>query len=308
MQAQRPLYRGVFPVTWPTKNAPDRCSTIGCVSVVIAAIPCAAGIYIKVGGEGGIRSVAAWPYLIVRSRQLRLSRLGLRTCPRHVRLTARSNPTIRLSGVLANGGEGGIRSVAAWPYLIVRSRQLRLSRLGLRTCPRHVRLTARSNPTIRLSGVLANGGEGGIRSVAAWPYLIVRSRQLRLSRLGLRTCPRHVRLTARSNPTIRLSGVLANGGEGGIRTHVGLHPNGFQDRPVVTASVPLHKIGQTSPPAESAPLSYHMRESGIKPWDRLPPARPCTDAALPARRSSRLPAGNFPKSRRMYVLQQDPTR
>ena len=31
------------------------------------------------------------------------------------------------------------------------------------------------------------------------------------------------------------------GGEGGIRTHVGLHPNGFQDRPVVTASVPLHE-------------------------------------------------------------------
>lgn len=30
-----------------------------------------------------------------------------------------------------------------------------------------------------------------------------------------------------------------NGREGGIRTHVGLHPNGFQDRPVVTASVPL---------------------------------------------------------------------
>ena len=29
------------------------------------------------------------------------------------------------------------------------------------------------------------------------------------------------------------------GGEGGIRTHVGLHPNGFQDRPVMTASVPL---------------------------------------------------------------------
>ena len=31
------------------------------------------------------------------------------------------------------------------------------------------------------------------------------------------------------------------GGEGGIRTHAGLHPNGFQDRPVMTASVPLHK-------------------------------------------------------------------
>lgn len=32
---------------------------------------------------------------------------------------------------------------------------------------------------------------------------------------------------------------LSYGGEGGIRTHVGLHPNGFQDRPVMTTSVPL---------------------------------------------------------------------
>jgi hypothetical protein len=32
------------------------------------------------------------------------------------------------------------------------------------------------------------------------------------------------------------------GGEDGIRTHVGLHPNGFQDRPVMTASVPLQCI------------------------------------------------------------------
>ena len=29
------------------------------------------------------------------------------------------------------------------------------------------------------------------------------------------------------------------GGEEGIRTLVGLRPNGFQDRPVMTASVPL---------------------------------------------------------------------
>ena len=29
-------------------------------------------------------------------------------------------------------------------------------------------------------------------------------------------------------------------GEGGIRTHAGLHPNGFQDRLVMTASIPLH--------------------------------------------------------------------
>ena len=32
---------------------------------------------------------------------------------------------------------------------------------------------------------------------------------------------------------------IVSGGEGGIRTHVGSHPNGFQDRPVMTASVPL---------------------------------------------------------------------
>ena len=37
-----------------------------------------------------------------------------------------------------------------------------------------------------------------------------------------------------------------NGGEGGIRTHVGLHPNGFQDRPVMTASVPLQNYGDPS--------------------------------------------------------------
>lgn len=34
--------------------------------------------------------------------------------------------------------------------------------------------------------------------------------------------------------------VSSYGGEEGIRTLVGLHPNGFQDRPVMTTSVPLH--------------------------------------------------------------------
>jgi hypothetical protein len=29
------------------------------------------------------------------------------------------------------------------------------------------------------------------------------------------------------------------GGEGGIRTHAGFHPNGFQDRLVMTTSIPL---------------------------------------------------------------------
>ena len=36
------------------------------------------------------------------------------------------------------------------------------------------------------------------------------------------------------------------GGEGGIRTHVGLHPNGFQDRLVMTASIPLRENGDLS--------------------------------------------------------------
>ena len=40
--------------------------------------------------------------------------------------------------------------------------------------------------------------------------------------------------------------INVNGGGGGIRTHVGFHPNGFQDRPVMTASVPLQKIGDPS--------------------------------------------------------------
>ena len=31
------------------------------------------------------------------------------------------------------------------------------------------------------------------------------------------------------------------GAEGGIRTHVGVNPNGFQDRLVMTTSIPLRK-------------------------------------------------------------------
>ncbi len=37
----------------------------------------------------------------------------------------------------------------------------------------------------------------------------------------------------------RLSYLGKYGGEGGIRTHVGLRPNGFRDRPVMTTSIPL---------------------------------------------------------------------
>ena len=32
------------------------------------------------------------------------------------------------------------------------------------------------------------------------------------------------------------------GAEGGIRTHVGVNPNGFQDRLVMTTSIPLHYL------------------------------------------------------------------
>ena len=64
----------------------------------------------------------------------------------------------------------------------------------------------------------------------------------------------HARLTARSHPTrhqqknrflSESACFFVGGGESGIRTHVGLHPNGFQDRPVMTASVSLHVWQQT---------------------------------------------------------------
>lgn len=44
-----------------------------------------------------------------------------------------------------------------------------------------------------------------------------------------------------SNKETGLSFIM-DGGEDGIRTHVELPPNGFQDRPVMTASVPLHVV------------------------------------------------------------------
>lgn len=52
--------------------------------------------------------------------------------------------------------------------------------------------------------------------------------------------------------------LISNGGEGGIRTHVGLHPNGFQDRPVMTASVPLQDVGQSA-------CSVSLNEAGNCP-------------------------------------------
>jgi hypothetical protein len=58
-----------------------------------------------------------------------------------------------------------------------------------------------------------------------------------------------------------------NGGEGGIRTHVGLHPNGFQDRPVMTASVPL--------------LNYMAGDAGLEPANDGVKVRCLTDLANP---------------------------
>ena len=43
-----------------------------------------------------------------------------------------------------------------------------------------------------------------------------------------------------ANRRARNSPIKNNGGEGGIRTHVTVKSNGFQDRLVMTASIPLH--------------------------------------------------------------------
>ena len=54
---------------------------------------------------------------------------------------------------------------------------------------------------------------------------------------------------------------LKSGGGGGIRTHVGLHPNGFQDRPVMTASVPLHgdpSAARTRDPLIKSQMLYRL--------------------------------------------------
>lgn len=58
-----------------------------------------------------------------------------------------------------------------------------------------------------------------------------------------RYCDSNPNVTNLHEPSLVLN---KYGGEGGIRTHVGLHPNGFQDRPVMTASVPLQKVNLIS--------------------------------------------------------------
>ena len=47
------------------------------------------------------------------------------------------------------------------------------------------------------------------------------------------------------NPLESSDDVLILSGEDGIRTHVALPPNGFQDRLVMTASIPLQKPVRT---------------------------------------------------------------
>ncbi len=49
--------------------------------------------------------------------------------------------------------------------------------------------------------------------------------------------PKHSCITKSTNSLCRVFVQFANGGSGGIRTPVGLHPNGFRDRLVVTASI-----------------------------------------------------------------------
>ena len=67
-----------------------------------------------------------------------------------------------------------------------------------------------------------NGGEGGIWTLASVS-----------------------RTTPLAGEPLRPLEYFSTGGEGGIRTHAGFHPNGFQDRLVMTTSIPLH-IGDPS--------------------------------------------------------------
>ena len=85
--------------------------------------------------------------------------------------------------------------------------------------------------------------------------------------------------------------LVIGGGEGGIRTHVGLHPNGFQDRPVMTASVPLHIMtpvkGHKTYCTTGQVITYrnctfyfvHQVYSNVA--DMRSTCRPYKDAALP---------------------------
>ena len=48
-------------------------------------------------------------------------------------------------------------------------------------------------------------------------------------------------------------------GEDGIRTHAPVKTNGFQDRPVMTTSVPLHTIKLSV--SSTACLQYHAKNT-----------------------------------------------
>ncbi len=58
--------------------------------------------------------------------------------------------------------------------------------------------------------------------------------------LWLQLCRRHAAKTRLSNP--RLTHCSINGGTGGIRTHAPFRTNGFQDRLVMTASIPFRVL------------------------------------------------------------------
>lgn len=78
------------------------------------------------------------------------------------------------------------------------------------------------------NGGLSSGGEQGIRTLDTGfsPYTRLAGERLRPTR-----------------PTLHVNTRLKeSGGEGGIRTHDTLLCDGFQDRSVMTASVPLHGL------------------------------------------------------------------
>ena len=58
-----------------------------------------------------------------------------------------------------------------------------------------------------------------------------------------------------------LKKVVLKSGEDGIRTHAPVKTNGFQDRPVMTASVPLHIYSSPTVPVQQQVLFYQNQIS-----------------------------------------------
>ena len=110
-------------------------------------------------------------------------------------------------------------------------------------CEEHSLAFWASNPSlckIKTAFLGCFGGSGGIRLIVGWRMYL---QEAHVSPVKGVRCEEHSLAFWASNPSLckiktAFSGCF--GGSGGIRTPVGLHPNGFQDRLVVTASIHFH--------------------------------------------------------------------